>query len=234
MLHAGSSAPLLNSWPLMWPDVRAWAVPTAPLVFLACSPWGRPCTQHSWLGVRVFCLCVVRVVTVTKPLATWPSIWPGWWLRHPQPGKGSLKCVEVAVLGLGCSDGVGTHRALTLRLPLPQQPSGPPGAPFLPNKKISGVPQACSYGGHHTGITQQRLGTVCPALLPTSSTYQILPCLPQTPEPGAFMGPHLSWTLVQSPMLILSNASSPTSSCLRRGHQGHLFRTKERSGQSLA
>lgn len=41
MLCAGSSAPLLSSWPLMWPDVRAWAVPTAPLVFLACRPLGQ-------------------------------------------------------------------------------------------------------------------------------------------------------------------------------------------------
>lgn len=73
------------------------------------GPRGRPCTALL-AGSESFCLCVVRVVTVTKPPATWPSILPGWWLRHPWPGQGSLKCAEVAVLGLGCRGGVGTNR----------------------------------------------------------------------------------------------------------------------------
>lgn len=41
-------APLLSLWPLVGPDVRAWAVPTAPLVFLACRPPGQ--ALHSALG----------------------------------------------------------------------------------------------------------------------------------------------------------------------------------------
>lgn len=76
MLYAGSSAPLLSSWPLVGPDVWAWAVPTAPLVFLACRPPGQSLHTVLLAGSESFCLCVVRVVTVTKPPATWPSVWP--------------------------------------------------------------------------------------------------------------------------------------------------------------
>lgn len=94
--RAGSSAPLLSSWPLVGPDVWAQAVPTAPLVFLACGPSGKASYTALLAGSESCCLCVVRVVTVTKPPATWPSVWPGWWLRHPWPGQGSLKCVEAA------------------------------------------------------------------------------------------------------------------------------------------
>lgn len=120
-------------------------------------------------GSESFCLCVVRVVTVTKPPATWPSVWPGWWLRHPWPRQGSLKCVEAAV-------GWGGHKwrgsppprpspqfeahALTPGLPAPQQLTGP-SEPTQPSRKPSEVPQACSHWGHHIGGHTAETDAIC-------------------------------------------------------------------------
>lgn len=169
--RAGSSAPLLSSWPL-WG--RTCGPRRSPWRLQSCSPAGprgRPCTQRSWLGVS-FCLCVVRVVTVTKPPATWPGVWPGCWLRHPWPGQGFLKYVEAAVAG--CRGGVGTHRTVS---PLP---SPRPGSPGLSVSQALGahtaqpeaimVSQACSHGIQPWG-PHRRDGRHLPALPPTSSTH---------------------------------------------------------------
>lgn len=59
--------------PLWGPDVQAPAVPAAPLVFLACAPLGKAVHTALLAGSGSFCLCVVRVVTVIKPPATWPQ-----------------------------------------------------------------------------------------------------------------------------------------------------------------
>lgn len=149
------------------------------------GPWGRPRTQRSWLGARVFCLCVVRVVTVTKPLATWPSIWPGWWLRHPQPGKGSLKCVEVAVLGPGCSDGVGTQWRASPR-PAPRlsgslclsSPQAPLEPPFGPVRRHQGSPSFLILRTPHWGShCKDWVLYALPSLLPPAHTksYPVFP-----------------------------------------------------------
>lgn len=53
----------------MW----APAVPAAPVVFLACAPLGKAVHTALLAGSGSFCLCVVRVVTVIKPPATWPQ-----------------------------------------------------------------------------------------------------------------------------------------------------------------
>lgn len=191
-------AACLRTWQLpqwAWPWQRGirykscacWQLGSSPVLVAPCGagrvgpggPHGAsslPCLQalgkalHTALlaGSESFCLCVVRVVTVTKPPATWPSVWPGWRLRHPWPRQGSLKCVEAAVgVGWAQMEGVPTPRpspqfkahALTPGLPAPQQLTGP-SEPTAQPEAIRGPPSLLTLG-HHIGGHTAEADAIC-------------------------------------------------------------------------
>ena len=94
---------------------------------LRLCPRGRPCTRsRGWQWGC--CLCVVRVVTVIQPPATWPQRLARMVVTTPSARTGALKCVKVAVLGLGRRSGC---KPGDLRLPhnlsSSQAPRGPCG-----------------------------------------------------------------------------------------------------------
>lgn len=91
-----------------------------------------------------------------------------------------------------------------------------PWAPLSPQAwpGASGAPESA-----HTEDTTPRScyrdQVICPARPPTASKHRISSSLPETsPDPGASVGPHLSWTLAW-----LLQTPHPTASCKRPGHQ---------------
>ena len=185
--------------PLWGPDVQAPAVPTAPLVFLACVPLGKALHTALLAGSGSFCLRVVRVVTVIKPPATWPQRLARMVVTTPTARAGAPEvcggyCPRARLEGWAqargppCPPNAPTPGLLSLRSPqAPLSPHARPGA--------LAVPQACSYWGCHARDHTAETGCHLPAHPPTSSKHQVSSRLPETsPEPGASVGPHLSWT----------------------------------------
>lgn len=179
--------------------MQAPAVRTAPLVFPACVPLGKALHTALLAGSGSFCLRVVRVVTVIKPPATWPQRLARMVVTTPTARAGAPE-----VCGGYCPRARLEGWAQARGPPCPPNAPTPgflslcsPQAPLSPHagQGHRQSPKPAPTGDATLGITLQRLGTICPAHPPTSSKHQVSSRLPETsPEPGASVGPHLSWT----------------------------------------
>lgn len=153
---------------LLGPDVRAPGGPHGASRPPGLRSSGLVLHTRSWLAGGC-CLCVVRVVTVIQPPATWPQRLARMLVTTPWARAGAPKCVKVAVLGLGWRSGCTAPRPPPRALR--QQPAGTSGPTWPASRKARWAPQAARTGdGCHTG-EHTADSVTSPARPPASSKH---------------------------------------------------------------
>lgn len=152
-------------------DARAPGGPHGASCLPGLRSLGLVLHTRSWLAGGC-CLCVVRVVTVIQPPATWPQRLARMLVTTPWARAGAPKCVKVAVLGLRWRSGCAP--SLEPSVSSQQAPRGPRGQPA---RRPSGPLRPLVLGMDATlGSTLQ---TGCHQPCPPS-------CLQQAPKLVAF------------------------------------------------